>query len=333
MRPLKSCLVVGASGFVGRVLCEQLQQQGVWVRVMLRREQEGPWNEQIVGDLENSHSLKNIAAELFDGIDTIFYLASIAHSKAPAEKYFQVNVNGCLNFAELALASGVKNFVYVSSTKAMVEPLGRILHEDNEEWPVEAYGVSKRQAEEGLLALNGFEHLSIVRPCLVYGAGVQGNLHTLIKWIDRGVFPPLPDTGAMRSMVSVGDLSSALRKVAVSSLANRKIYILTDGHSYSVKGIENAMRIALGRTVPRWKIPAWFFKYGAACGDVIKKIWNGFPLNSDTLYKLLGPAQYSSQKIQTELGWQPTEDFYRVLPEIIETYNQHKDKQHKNVHS
>ena len=38
-------LVSGASGFIGRNLCAQLQQQGIRVRALLRKECEGPWDE------------------------------------------------------------------------------------------------------------------------------------------------------------------------------------------------------------------------------------------------------------------------------------------------
>jgi len=312
---LKQCLVTGASGFVGRVLCEQLQKNNVIVRALLRHQTPGPWHEVVLCDLLNFHEK---AADIFSGIDTIFYLASIAHDKAPPELYEEFNTRLCLQFARSALEHGVKRFVYVSSTKAMADPGGVIVDENFIDWPTDPYGISKRKAEEGLLSLTGFEHLVIIRPCLVYGKGVQGNLLSMSKWIQKGIFPPLPDTGEKRSMISVRDVASALIISATSTLANRKIYLLSDGVDYSVKDIEKIMRHVLLKKVPRWNIPYVLLKVLAVFGDLIKGVFGNFIFTSSSLHKLLGPARYSSRKIQSELKWRPTENFFEVLPEMIE---------------
>lgn len=312
---LKDCLVTGASGFVGRVLCEQLQNKDVKVRALLRQDQRGPWDERVLCDLVDFEKKSN---EIFSDIDTIFYLASIAHDKAPADLYEIFNVQLCLRFAASALQHGVKRFVYVSSTKAMAEPRETIIDEYFLDWPKDSYGISKRKAEEGLLALAGFEHLVIIRPCLIYGKGVQGNLFSMLKLIDKGLFPPLPETGAKRSMVSVRDVASALILSATSAIAHRNIYLITDGENYSVKEIENAMRDALNTKRPCWAIPVTLLTVVAKMGDLIKKLWHRFPFTSVALDKLIGPACYTSEKIQRELGWKPIETFMQVLPEMVD---------------
>jgi len=307
---LKRCLVTGASGFLGKVLCEQLQNNGIIVRALLRQNQAGPWSETVLCDLND---FDNYAIELFSGIDTIFYLASIAHDKAPVDMYDAFNVKLCLSFAQMALQQGVKRFIYVSSTKAMAEPNEKVVDETFFDWPKDLYGLSKRHAEEGLLSLAGFDHLVIVRPCLIYGKGVQGNLYSMLKFIDRGIFPPLPETGKKRSMVSVRDVASALRLCASTSVAHRKTYLLTDSVDYSVKVIENSMRLALHKKPLRWFIP-----------NSVLTVMGYFPFLSQTLQKLLGSARYSSEKIQRELGWYPSENLFQVLPEMVHDLRSHK---------
>jgi len=315
--PLKRCLVTGASGFVGKELCEQLQRNGIFVRALLRHNQSGPWSETVPCDLT---SFEQSSKKIFSDIDTIFYLASISHNSASPEEYDFFNVKLCLRFAESAIQHGVKNFIYVSSTKAMAEPHKKIVDEKFLDWPEDHYGISKRKAEEGLLALTGFDHLVIIRPCLIYGKGVKGNILSMLKLIEKGIFPPLPETGANRSMVSVRDVASALILSATTSTANRNIYLITDGIDYSVKEIENAMRHALHKKARSWYIPEKLLIALASIGDLLKKVLGRFPFNSGVLHKLLGAARYSSEKIQKELGWRPTENFLKVLPEIVDDF-------------
>jgi len=304
-------LVVGASGFVGKVLCKQLQAEGIHVRALIRKEQQGDWNEAVVTDLENFQQQET---KIFEGIDTIYYLASIAHNKAPAAHYQKINVDLCLAFAQSAIKKGVKRFIYVSSTKAMAEPGDKIADETFTDKPKDKYGLSKRHAEEGLLALSkneaqGFEHLVIVRPCLIYGAGVQGNLYTMMNMIANDMVPALPETKARRSMISVTDVARALIAVSKNPKANRQIYILTDDQPYSVNAIERSMRQQLGKKLPRFKIPTFVF-------ELAKNI----PVASLVVEKLSKSALYSSHKIESELDWHPTQVFTQVLPEMVEAY-------------
>lgn len=290
---LSHCLVTGASGFLGRPLCGELQRRHIKVRALLRQPQEGPWQETVIGDLS---AVLDQSQKLFDGIDTVFHLAAIAHCDAPQQDYETINHQQALRLAEAALSAGVRRFVYVSSVKAG-EPDG------------DPYALSKYHTEQDLLALSGWEHLAIVRPCLIYGVGVKGNLLSMLAGIDRGYFPPLPCNGAMRSLVFVGDVVSALILVANSARAHRKIYTLSDSTPYAVKDIELAMRQQLGKSIPGWHLPAWCFRLLGEQGN-----------------KLIASAIYSSALIRDELGWQSADAFYRVLPELVNHYRNEKIK-------
>ena len=311
INPIYKSLVVGASGFVGKVLCKQLQAESIHVRALIRQEQQGDWNESVVTDLENFQQQE---AKIFEGIDTIYYLASIAHNKAPESQYQKINVDLCLAFAKSAIKNGVKRFIYVSSTKAMAAPGNQIVDETFTDKPKDKYGLSKRNAEEGLLALSKnketvFEHLVIVRPCLIYGAGVQGNLHMMMSMIDTDLVPSLPETKARRSMISVNDVARALMAVSKNPKAHQQIYLLSDGEQYSVKQLEKSIRQQLGKKSPLFQIPAFVF-------ELAKNI----AVASTIIEKLSRSALYSSQKIEQELGWKTTETFNDVLPDMIASY-------------
>ena len=81
------------------------------------------------------------------------------------------------------------------------------------------------------------------------------------------------------------------------------------------------MRTALGKRVPHWHIPLSIFKFLAVTGDIGKKLTGRrLPFNSDALTKLFGSAQYSLQRIQNELNFEPIYNFKKMLPEIIIHY-------------
>ena len=100
---------------------------------------------------------------------------------------------------------------------------------------------------------------SIVRHSLVFGPGIKGNLRMMISGIDKGWFPPLPETGNHRSMIHVDDLVRALILVANDERANGEIFIATDGQTYSSREIYEDMCPVLGKPVPQWSVPKSFF--------------------------------------------------------------------------
>jgi nucleoside-diphosphate-sugar epimerase len=99
-------------------------------------------------------------------------------------EYRRVNVDGTLNLARQAAEAGVSRFVFVSSIKVNGEETGEGMRFTADQLPApeDAYGISKLEAEQALRALaeeTGME-VVIIRPPLVYGAGVKGNFATMI---------------------------------------------------------------------------------------------------------------------------------------------------------
>ena len=120
---------------------------------------------------------------------------------------------------------------------------GQCINESDQNEPEGIYGKSKREAEIKLLKI-GKEygmHVSIIRPSLVYGPNVKGNLQLMLSGIKKGWFPPLPEIGNKRSMIHVDDLVRAILLVATDERANGEIFIATDSMPYSSREIYNTM--------------------------------------------------------------------------------------------
>jgi len=315
----KTYLVTGGSGFVGSRLCSAITAAKDDLRLYLRRHVDGIDGEQYICDFEQDF----IPEEGLNGVDTVFHLAGFTHDLRDTSEteylYRAINVDATIHLAELAVKNGVKHFVYVSSSKAggSAQP-GKCMNEMDQCEPEGIYGQTKRMAELKLLEIGKHSdmHVSIVRPSLVYGVGVKGNLRMMLNGIDKGWFPPIPDTHNRRSMIHVDDLVRVLLLLSKDKRASGEIFIATDGHDYSSRMIYEAMCKAVERKIPRWRLPNVFFNSLAMLGDFLKR-YIPFPFDSYRYQKLLGDECFSSHKLQTLLEFKPNDSLYDVLPSMV----------------
>ena len=311
---IKNCLVTGASGFLGRALCRSLQKRGCRVDVVTRSAGSVKY-----GDQQWSVDLasESIPVEALDGIDSVFYLAGIAHasrsSPLPDSLYLKVNYTACLELLEESLSRGVKRFVYVSSVKADFDSA------DIDQ--IDIYSRSKYMAEQAILAAaskNSDMQIVILRPCLIYGAGVSGNLQSMLRGIQRAWFPPLPPNTGKRSMIAREDVVSAILCAATNKKAHGQCYILADSKPMCVRDIQDEIRSALGLSRLRWQIPLAAFKLLSMLGDFIEKMsGKTMPVNSEVVNKMFASECYSSEKIQRELGWFARYTFSDCVAELV----------------
>ena len=299
---MDNILITGSTGFIGQRITNAVHGN---IRILSRSTQ--PKYETVVCNLE-SEIIPNYT---LNGIDTVFHLAGFAHDMRDASEiadlYYKVNVNATVQLANLAVKSGVKKFVFVSSVKAGGNPpLGTCANEKDQRNSEDVYGKTKREAELKLLEIGQVSgmHVSIIRPSLVYGPDVKGNLQLMLSGIGKGWFPPLPETGNKRSMIHVDDLVRVILFVADDDRANGEIFIATDGTPHSSRDIYNAMCSALDKSIPKWSIPKILFDMVSLVSPRIK-----YKLN-----KLLGDECYSSAKLEA-LGFKAQ----KALKDINET--------------
>jgi len=294
--------LTGATGFVGQRLINALHEE---VRVLSRKKFLS-YNT-VVCNLET----ETIPKDAMNNIDTVYHLAGFAHDARDADKikdlYRKVNIDATVELAKLAVKSGVKKFVFISSVKAGGSGASdKCTTENDQGMPDGVYGETKRKAELELLEIgcNSSMHVSIIRPSLVYGPNVKGNLKLMLSGVKKGWFPPLPEVGNKRSMIHVDDLVRAILLVSEDSRADGEVFIATDGNPYSSREIYTAMCKAVGKSVPKWSAPKFLFDVAALMSPRIKY----------KVDKLLGDECYSSEKLEV-LGFKPQ----RTLKEMNET--------------
>ena len=311
---MSSVLVTGASGFIGR----RLLQAGS--RAMLHRAVSGVTApaDSVIADITRIETL----AVACQGIDTIFHCAGYAHAfnDASAERHYQVNQQGTCNLLQAAAEAGVRRFVHLSSVKAMAEPGRDCVDEDWPGVPLTDYGRAKLAAEQAVLqaGLRHGMHVVNLRLAMVYGHGGRGNLERMARAIAQGWFPPLPDTGARRSLVHVDDVVRVMRLVAEQPQANGKTYIVSAAETYTTRQLYDALRSALGLAPRRWQVPSPVLRMAGRIGDGLGAVLGRtLPLNSEVLSRLLDPACYSAERLQRDLQWRSSVSLVEGLREML----------------
>ena len=213
-------LVTGASGFVGARFVEL-------------------WNHP---DQLRLVSLREVTPEQIDytGVDAVLHFAGIAHRMHQSDDslYYNVNRDLTIALAKKAKENGVSHFIFLSTIKVFGKDASdSILNLQTPCFPGDPYGKSKLEAENGLLKLLDDDFsVAILRPPLVYGPGVKGNLNRLMHWIKSSSFPVLlSNCRNQRSMIYVDNLIAYI--VHILRIHAAGIFLTTDGWALSTRDL------------------------------------------------------------------------------------------------
>ncbi len=301
-------LVTGATGFIGQKLCAELENNDSSILKAGRRLSKNP--NDIYFDLATSNSdlqLSNL------GIRTVYHLAGKAHAHSTqenrGEEYHRLNTEGTFRLLQSCKAAGIKRFVFFSTVKVYGEQSGDLkpINETFEPTPETPYGKSKLEAEKLVLNGNFVPEPVVLRLSMVYGNGEdRGNMDRMIRAVQRGMFPPLPEVGNKRSMVHVEDVVQAAMLAANSNKAVGRIFNVTDLQYYSTRKIYNLIRFSLGLPATKFSVPSAILNAAAKCGDTLGFILKReMPLNTTTLNKLMGNAWFDGDSLQETLKYRP----------------------------
>jgi nucleoside-diphosphate-sugar epimerase len=289
-------LVTGASGFVGRALVTELTGLGYSVRAAMRQPADVfPRNVEVVAVSDLTRPVEWRA--LLKGVETVVHLAGIAHAgpEIAEELYDRVNRLATTELAKAAHAVGVRHLVFISSIRAQSGPSSaEVQRETDTPQPTDAYGRSKLAAEDAVRAAG--VPFTILRPVLIYGPGVKGNLDRLIRLAQEPWPLPLGLCRNRRSLLARQNLLSAIHFVLQQPSAKGETYIVADPMPLTLAEIVAALRAGQGRRSGLLPVPPALIALAANIagrGDDWQRI---------------GGAMVANPTKLLQAGWKPTVD-------------------------
>jgi nucleoside-diphosphate-sugar epimerase len=289
-------LVTGSTGFVGRALIRRLVADGYKVRAASRLPVDDPvaYETVTIGGIDGGTDWR----PALEGVDGVVHLAARVHVMRDApdgvQAFHRTNTEGTLNLANQAVASGARRFLFISSIKVNGEGTGASPYSlSSTPAPVDAYGASKLAAEVGLRAMTGLETV-IIRPPLVYGPGVKGNLLRFCRLARAGVPVPFGSIANRRDLVGVENLVDVLERSLRHPAAAHRTFFVSDGRPMSTPELYTAIATAMDRPARMLRVPVPVLK---ALGALVGL--------GDEMNRLTGSLEVDIGETRAVLDWSP----------------------------
>lgn len=322
----KTCLVTGASGFLGGWVVDKLLAAGARPRCLVRRSSSraflsDPDIDFVLGDVTDPDSLRRAVGD----VQVVLHVAGLIKSSRP-EDYYRVNYLGTINLLESLRrwTPDVERVVVISSLTA-VGPSGpgHPVDETTPPRPFSPYGRSKRLGEQAALAFVNRLPVTIVRPPTVYGPRDRETL-LVFQLIARGPRPVFPFGGAI-STVHVSDLADGILLAAIHPAAVGRTYFVSGDESPTPSELMASISRALGGVSVPLLMPKAAILAGGSVSEWVRRI-TGLPLIFDHWKAeelATGYWACSNERAKRDLGFQPRVSLADGLAETAAWYREH----------
>jgi nucleoside-diphosphate-sugar epimerase len=243
-------LVTGDRGYLGAVLVPRLEERGIGVTGL----DADFYRDCDFGDGPQETSaarrdIRDVAVEDFAGFDGVVHLAALSNdpvSDLDPELTYDINYRAAIRVARLARAAGVRRFVFSSSCSNYGSSGPELIDETAPFNPVAPYGISKVQAEKGIveLATDDFSPV-LLRSATAYGLSPRLRcdvvLNNLVAWaLTTGKVRIKSDGMAWRPLVHVEDICRAF--IAVLEAPRDAVHaqafnVMAVGENYRIREV------------------------------------------------------------------------------------------------
>ncbi len=324
-----SCLITGATGFVGGHLAEACAARGWSARALVRAGRDaGPLERlgvtPVPGDLCDPASL----AATVEGVEVVFHCAAKVGDWGPVEDYRAANVEGLRALLEACRGKPLRRFVHLSSL-GVYEARHHHGTDETEPLPerhVDGYTQSKVESEKLALRCAGEFGVPVVvlRPGFIYGPRDRTVLPKLIDSLRRRQVRYLGRGDRAMNTIYVGNLIDAMFLAAEKPDAVGKVFNLTDGERVSKRRFIEALADGVGVPRPR-PVPVplrvarllarWMESRARRQGAAEP------PVLTQARVKFLGlDLDFSIEKARRELGYSPRFSFDEGMRETVAWY-------------
>jgi nucleoside-diphosphate-sugar epimerase len=311
-----SCLLTGASGFIGGHLASGLLSEGYLVRCLVRPGSDTSLLDElavetVTGDLEDQSSL----AHAVSGCRRVFHCAALVSDWATTKEIEQINVHGTRNLLEASVGASVERFIHLSTTDVYGYPDRPGIDETYtatgfRNW----YAQTKLAAEREVRQAEQHHGLSavILRPATVYGPGSKDVVGEIASAI-RARHMLLIDGGrAVAGLCYVENLIDAALLAGHHEAAPGNAFNVTDGVATTWRQFTDDLAAGLGAPRVRLSLPYHSAYVVALMMEEGYRLLRGATgltmpaLLSRQAVQVLGKGQdFSNRKARELLGWEP----------------------------
>lgn len=291
----KTLMITGASGFIGSNFIEKYKDEYNIVPVCL---------------------IENKPEDLdYTGVDTILHLAALVHQMKGAreEKYFEVNTELTKRLATIAREKRVRHFVFYSTVKVYgfdgeLDNHDFVITENSPCNPKDPYGASKYEAEKILNSLQDKNFkVAIIRPPMVYGVGVKGNMLSLIKLINVLPIIPFNYSDNRRSIISTENLLYMTHLIIQNEADG--VYLGTEGNPISIKEIAESIENGLKKKRINIKFP-----------NIIFRIL--YKLKPNIVVRLYGTLAFKQENNYEKINYKPKDNMDNQIKIMIDKFGE-----------
>mgnify|MGYP001164081896 CR=1 FL=1 len=301
--------VTGSSGFIGRNIMNSLDRH-ILSGSSRKKNHINKFSHYVVDwSSSNSSSYK-----FDDNIDVMINCCGLAHTpnkKILEKQNFIINSDSALNALRCAHFNGAKKFIQISSIAVYDSDQEKTYIDENSiTKPNTFYGQSKLEAEKRLQVESlklGIE-LVIIRPALVVGSPLRGNLKSLTRYLSYGLPFFYFNKNNIRSLITINSLISLINLVILDKKKKSLILIASNSNTISTYEIAKNISLGLKRNNMFIKLPNFLY--------VLLKKSN---FNS-LIHKIYGDLKISSKKISNDYNWDPKDDIKLTLQRSAETF-------------
>jgi nucleoside-diphosphate-sugar epimerase len=315
---INSILVTGATGFVGTALCPLLTSYREVRAALWQNDDERHLPDHLSSVVIGSIGRDTDWREALHGIDLVIHLAARVHvmrdiSLDPLGAFREVNTFGTESLARQAVAAGARRLVFVSTIKVNGEQTrpGETFKETDVPDPQDPYAISKMEAELALTKVakeTGLE-VVIIRPPIMYGAGVKANFLALMKLVNMGIPLPTGSIANKRSLLFVKNLADFIARCVTNKSAANQVYLLGDGKSVTTTELITSIARAMKKSDRQFAFSAPIARAGAR---IIKR---------ENFYsRLWGSLEIDSSKARDQFGWRPPYSFSEGIDDTVNWY-------------
>ena len=326
---MKTVLVTGATGFLGKYVIEELAEHGYQVRAFGRNSKVGRSLENssvsfFKGDLTKADDV----LEACKGMDLVVHAGALSTVWGPWEDFYQANVLGTKYVLEACRQTDIQRLVYVSSPSVYAAPKDQLAIKESdapEENNLNNYIRSKLASEKLFKDYPDVPSI-ILRPRGLFGIGDTSILPRVINLSQKIGIPLIEDGRQLMDMTCVENVALAIRLALGAPEAKGEVYNITNGEPRAFRDLLEESLTGLGYPIKYRKIPASLISRIASSLEFLYKTLNlkgEPPLTRYTYYLLRYSQTLDISKAERELGYCPKISISEGIEQYVQDYRKH----------